>query len=53
MTKAKGMLGVGPIKETTMKYFEKKTGSREKARVEAVRELLNHQLDFNAPFPKF
>ena len=46
-TKARGMLGIGPITAVTMRHFEKTEGTKEKARVAAVREMLEYHLDFN------
>ena len=45
--RARNMLGLGLIVEDTMKFFETKTGTREKARLEAVNEFLRFHLDFD------
>ena len=37
MTKMKAMIGVGPIMEDSITYFEKQTKNKEKARILAVR----------------
>ena len=46
-TKMKYMIGVGPIEEESIKYFEGKTGDPAEARKEAVKEFLGHYLAFD------
>ena len=46
-TKMQYMVGVGPIEDASIKFFEDKTGDSSTARKEAVKEFLGHYLSFD------
>ena len=46
LKKASSMLGVGPISEEAVRYYEKETKNNDDARKEAVKEFLAYQLGF-------
>ena len=45
--KSMNMLGIGPISEKELRRLEDIVGDKERARVRAIKELLDYHLDFN------
>ena len=45
--KARGMIGIGPVRKETKEHFANITEDENEGRILAVKEMLSYHLDFN------